>query len=270
MSDVDAYVFGATAAPADVVPLAKNTSMSSSWAPVDLADIVAGIQAGDIVGPTPALLTRTDGVSLVYAGEVCSFAGEPESGKGWTMVGEGGRLLANGQRVLYLDFEDAPASIVGRLLAVGTPAAAIVARLTYIKPEGPLDVLVDSLLAGDPIALVVLDGLSEAYSLLGLDYGSNTDVPVFLQRLVRPLATRGAAVVQIDHVPKDGNNRGRYAIGAQHKLAGVATAYGIEVIDRPSRQHTGRLKLVLAKDRHGHIPGQLGDTVALVVGSVRS
>ena len=47
---------------------------------------------------------------------------------------------------------------------------------------------------------------------------------------IRPIAAAGAAVVLIDHVAKDKEKRGRYAIGAQHKLAGVAVAYGIEVL----------------------------------------
>jgi len=81
--------------------------------------------------------------------------------------------------------------------------------------------------------------------------------------LARPITDTGAALVEVDHVAKNGGTRGRFAIGGQQKLAGVAVAYGVEVIDRPSRQHTGRVKLLLAKDRHGHIPGQVGATVAI-------
>lgn len=238
----------------------------SSWLPVDLDAIVRGVLAGETVGPVPTLLVRDDGPPLIYPGEVHSIAGEPESGKGWIMLAESARLLAAGRRVLYIDFEDSPASIVGRLLALGVKASAIMGgRFAYVRPEEALtaDALND-LFAKGRFALAIIDGLSEAYGLLSLDYTSNTDVPTFLQKLVRPIARTGAAVVQIDHVAKDKATRGRWAVGAGHKLAGVAVAYGVEVIDRPSREHTGRVKLILAKDRHGHIPGHVGSTVALV------
>ena len=243
---------------------ATPAASPTTWTPLDLTDTVAGIASGEIIGPVPALLTRTDGLPLIYPGEVHSIAGEPEAGKGWIMLAETARLLTAAQGVLYLDFEDGPVSVIARLLALGVEPAAIVQHFRYVRPEAaPTDAEIRQL-ADLGCALVIIDGLSEAYSLLGLDYGSNIDVPEFLRRLARPLTANGAAVVQIDHVPKDKTNRGRYAIGGQHKLAGVAVAYGIEVIDRPSRTTTGRVKLVLAKDRHGHVPGGHGATVALV------
>jgi hypothetical protein len=238
---------------------------AGSWDPLDLSDVVRGIEAGEVVGPVPTCMLRSDGVALLYPGEVHSLAGEPESGKGWLMLSVTADLLRAGERVLYLDFEDSPASIVGRLLALGADAATIITRLAYVRPEGGLSrSALDALLARGPFALAVADGLSEAYALLGLDSYANQDVPKFLARLARPLAATGAAVVLIDHVPKDRENRGRYAIGAQHKLAGVAAAYGVQVIERPSRTQTGRIKLVLAKDRHGHVPGRTGSEIALV------
>jgi len=52
--------------------------------------------------------------------------------------------------------------------------------------------------------------------------------------LARPITDTGAALVEVDHVAKNRETRGRFAIGGQQKLAGVAVAYGVEVIDRPS------------------------------------
>jgi AAA domain len=239
---------------------------ASSWAPVDLAPIVAGIQAGEIVGPVPTLMARTDGVALLYPGEIHSLAGEPEAGKGWIAGAETARLLAAGETTLYVDFEDAPASVVTRLLALDAPPAAVVERFIYVKPEEALQAgALDVLTSGHRPALAVLDGMSEAYALLGLDAYANQDVPRFLQALARPLAATGAAVLLIDHVVKSAEARGRYALGAQHKLAGVAAAYGVEVIDPPSRKRPGLVKLVVHKDRHGHVRGHAsGGTIALV------
>lgn len=244
----------------------NEDTAGNSWAPIDLAGIVAGVQAGELVGPIPSLMCRTDGVALAYPGEVHSLAGEPESGKGWLALSETARLLTAGENVLYLDFEDAPASIVTRLLGLGAPAAAIVARFSYVRPEDPLNAeTFRELLDVRPYALAVLDGLSEAYALLGLDLSDNTDVARFLTTLPRPIAATGAAVVQIDHVPKAKDARGRYALGGQHKLAGVAVAYTTEVITAPSRQGEGMIKVRVEKDRHGHVRGHaVGGVVALM------
>lgn len=246
------------AALAQLVHVERNGAAGedlAGWSPVDLKAVVAGIEAGEIVGPVPGLLPRSDGPALLYPGQVHSIAGEPECGKGWIALSECARVLLAGERVVYLDFEDAPASVVGRLLALGAPGAAILERFVYVKPEGALPSGGIAALASGPVALAIVDGLSEAYALLGLDYSSNTDVPVFLQRLARPLTASGAAVLQIDHVAKSEGNRGRFAIGAQHKLAGVAVAYGVEAIERPSRQRAGRVKVTIHKDRHGHVRG---------------
>lgn len=243
----------------------EGNASATSWSPVDLAPIVAGIEAGEIVGPVPTLMTRTDGVALLYPGEIHSLAGEPESGKGWLAGGEVARLLAGGASVLYLDFEDAPASVIARQLALGARAAAIVDRFVYVRPEEALQPgALEQLLTGRTYALAVLDGMSEAYALLGYDSYANQDVPRFLQALPRPIAATGAAVLLIDHVVKDREARGRYALGAQHKLAGVAVAYAVEVLEAPSRARAGTVKVTIAKDRHGHVRGHAsGNVIAL-------
>lgn len=226
----------------------------TSWEPIPLEPIVSGIMAGEIVGPVPSLMQRDDGVALLYRGELHSIAAEPECGKSFVIQGETARLVSEGEDVVYLDFEDTPPSIVARLLALGAPAEALLSHLTLVHPEQALhpDAL-DALLAGRTPALAVIDGVTEAMGLLGLEIASNDDIGKFRARLARPLAATGAAVVEIDHVVKDRESRGRYAIGGQHKLAGVAVAYSITPIQRPSRTRPGVLKLVVEKDRHGHV-----------------
>jgi AAA domain len=236
----------------------------SSWAPVDLAPVVAGIEAGEIVGPVPELMPRIDGPCLLYPGELHSLAGEPESCKGWIALAAASPILATAA-VLYLDFEDAPASIVSRLLALGADPAAVVERFVYVRPSDPFtpDVL-RALLDARPYRLGVIDGVSEAYGLLGLDIESNADAATFLGALPRPMAERGAAVLAVDHVTKSRESRGRYTLGAQHKLAGVAAAYSANVIKAPSRASGGLVKVKVEKDRHGHVRGHAeGGVIAL-------
>ena len=241
-------------------------SVATAWELTDLAGIVAAVERGETVGPVPALLRRSDGVALLYPGQVHSIAGEPEAGKSWIAQAESARLIEAGERVLYLDFEDGATSIVGRLLALGASEAAIVERFAYVHPEGtPNAEVIEELLADGPFALAVIDGVSEAYQLCGLDPNANHDAAQFLATIARPLAERGAAVVQIDHVTKDRETRGRWAIGAQHKLAGIACAYRVQTITAPSRSSAGLLKVQVVKDRHGHIRGHAqGSEIALV------
>jgi hypothetical protein len=133
-------------------------------------------------------------------------------------------------------------------------------RPTDPFPPGALT----TLLAGGPYALAVIDGVSEAYALLGLDPADNLDVAKFLAILPRPIAEHGAAVLELDHVAKAKESRGRYALGAQHKLAGIAVAYSTDIIKAPSRADAGLIKLKVEKDRHGHVRGQAaGGVIAL-------
>lgn len=234
----------------------------SSWAPVDLAAVIAGIESGEFTGPTPSILTRSDGRSLLYRGEVHSLSGEPETGKGWVALTAAAEVLHRGGRVLYLDFEDGPHSVISRLLAVGVGAEALVALFSYVRPSETLtDDDLAELLGDDE--LVVLDGLTEAYDLLGLDPYLPSGVTEFERRLPRLFAAAGAAVLEIDHVTKDRDSRGRYAFGSQHKLAGVAAAFQSEAAPPPNRHRPGLIKLKLTKDRHGHI-GNRGSVIALV------
>ena len=231
-------------------------SPATTWLPIDLAAIIAGIQAGETVGPVPALMARDDGPCLLYPGEVHSLAGEPETGKGWIALAAAAEVISSGQRVLYLDFEDSPASIVTRLIALAAAPEAIVERFAYVRPSDPFSPgALALLLNGQAYALTILDGLSEAYALLGLDPYSNLDAAKFLATLARPVAATGSAVLLIDHVVKSKETRGRYALGAQHKLAGIAVAYSTDAITTPSRTTAGQIKVKVEKDRHGHVRG---------------
>lgn len=243
--------------------MADRPSGGSSWQPIDVAEIVAGIASGEIVGPVPTLLARNDGQCLLYPGEVHSISGEPETGKGWISLEAIAEVIESGHKALYLDFEDRAASIIGRLLARGVTADTIVEQFMYVRPCDPFAKAdLEALLEAGPFRVVVLDGLTEAYALLGLNPMSNEDAPKFLAALPRPFADDGAAVLEVDHVSKDRETRGRYAIGAQHKLAGIAVAYSTQTLKTFSRRQSGTVKVKLNKDRHGHI-GRRG-VIALV------
>ena len=110
--------------------------------------------------------------------------------------------------------------------------------------------------------LAVIDGITEAMTMHGLSLMDNEDVAKWLELIPRRLADLGPAVVQIDHVVKNADNRGRYAIGGQHKLAGITgVAYKMLTIRSFGKGERGQAKLVIDKDKHGDV-GPNGMTVA--------
>jgi hypothetical protein len=239
----------------------------SRWEPDDLAAILTGMESGEIVGPIPELMPRSDGPGLLYPAQIHSLSGEPETGKGWIVQAEAARLLALGYRVLYIDFETTAGEIIERLFSLGVTAAQILEHFTYTRPDAAPDAgTIPALLAGGPFALAIIDGLSEAFTLCGLDPYSNSDAAKFFAAVPRPIADSGAAVALIDHVVKAAESRGRYALGAGHKLAASAVAYTVETLTAPNRLSAGKLKLTIRKDRHGHIRGHADSsgTIALV------
>jgi hypothetical protein len=72
--------------------------------------------------------------------------------------------------------------------------------------------------------------------------------------LPKRLAAAGAASVSLDHVTKSSETRGRYSLGAVHKLNGLdGAAYVLENRSSFGVGLTGRSTIRVAKDR----PGQL-------------
>lgn len=234
----------------------QSYDQGGGWEPVQLNDVVDGLQAGYLIGPTPTLMKRTDGVALLYPGQVHGIAGEPESGKGWMVLAEAALRLRARQDVLYLDFEDSPLNIVDRLLRLGAPAPLIKRHLTYVRPEQAFKYLAfRKLLRAAHYSFAVIDGVTDAFELLNLDINDNKDAARFRRTVSVPIAKRGAATVEVDHVTKATDGRGRYAIGAQKKLVGVAVQYKTEVVVHPTRMDPGHVKLHIEKDRHGRIRG---------------
>lgn len=227
--------------------------LATSWGPVDLRPVLAGEAPDD----APAFLTRADGPRLLYAGKLHQVAGEPEAGKGWFACLAVVERLAAGERAVYIDFEDSEVSIVARLRALGATDEALLERFAYVRPHEPLTNVnvgeLTALLYVEPPALVVVDGVTEALTIHGLDLSSNADIARWLELLPRVVTRAGAACLLVDHVTKDRETRARFAIGAQHKLAGIDVAYGLEVVEPFGRGRSGEVKVVVAKDRPGHV-----------------
>jgi hypothetical protein len=235
----------------------------STWSPVDLTDALNGVNV-----PPPTILARTDGIHLLYPGRTHGFAGESESLKTWAALVAAQQKLRTKTNVLWIDFEDDARGVIARLISMMVPRDLIETHFTYLHPEEPLrnkagawtvgGIALDALLASRVWSLIVIDGVTEAMVTEGFDLNSNADIATWSRLLPKRCANTGAAVVMVDHVPKSTDNRGRYAIGGQHKLAGLTGAQYIFDIEKPFSRAakepvTGIVRITVTKDRPGHV-----------------
>lgn len=240
---------------------------SRTYSTLDIPDLAPYV-AGSVQLEQPELLTRTDGHSLIYPGKMHLLHAEPASGKGWVALLAAAQVLGIGGTVVYLDYEDTTGGIVNRLLALEADAGAIVERFRYIRPDGALGlaekVELKALLDRMNPDLVIIDGVAEALARDGLDEDSNADVALWTEKYPRWIARTGAAVVLIDHVPKNKEKRSRGPRGAGHKLAAIDGASYEVIVTKPfSRQRPGEIILKIAKDRAGGV-GAMHDTAGVI------
>lgn len=248
----------------DETPDEPDAAADGAWRPVDMV----ALASGEIEPLRPTLLRREDGLCLLYRGRTHSLSGESGSGKSWVAQAATADVLRDGGRVLYLDYESAPASVVERLRALGC-AAEDLSRLTYVNPAGgPAGDEFEGLLAL-PFDLAVVDGVTESLALSGLRgdnlTNSNDAVTRWHAMLPRRIAEEtGAAVVQVDHVTKSKDSRGAYAIGGQAKRASITgAAYIVEPVKPFGRGRSGSLRIYVSKDREGFVLGAAtGEPVA--------
>lgn len=227
----------------------------SSWAAVDLAKVRDGEQ--DRIEPT--LMPREDGRCLMYAGKVHWFHGESESGKSLILQAECARLLQLGEPVLYVDFEDDAHGITQRMLMFGATWDQIGRHLVYVRPDEPLGGASGpdwgAVLQDRRYTLAVVDGVTDAVSMQGWSSNADTEVSKWIKWVPKAIAqATGAGVAVIDHVAKNPQERGRFALGSQFKLAGVdGAAYYVEPTQALRRGYEGYVQVSVVKDRPGGV-----------------
>jgi len=228
----------------------------TSWWPRNLEPAITG----ENPEPPPAFLRRDDDQALFYPAKVNGLIGPSESGKTWIALEAVRQAVLDEQAVTILDFEDSDTGIVTRLSTIGLTGDQIRDHVAYIGPDQMLGMpeqadLLEHLQLHQP-ALIILDGVNAAMTLLGLDLNSNTDATRFAQLVLKPLAATGAAVAYIDHTPKDSENKSAGGIGAQAKRAmTTGCAIRVEVIKAFGKGQEGKLRLRVDKDRPGYVRG---------------
>ena len=237
----------------------------ASWRPIELTPFLDG----SYQPPVATLFQRTDGVALFYPGLTHTLAGESESGKSLIAQAAATEALSRGWPVLYLDYESDAGAVTNRLLAMGALPAQLTEHFHYVRPEqDPVTASTNPAaeygafqeLLAQRFALVIIDGVTEALTVSGLSSLDNDEVTRWQRRIPRQFAERtGAAVISIDHMAKATDTRGRYAIGAQAKMATVSGAsYIVEPKGPLGIGRRAQVELRLAKDRAGTLRNQCG------------
>lgn len=226
----------------------------TGWTFSDLTPVLDGTHKP----AQPNVGARDDGIGLFYPGRVNGIQGESEAGKSWVALISCLTEINRGNHVVYMDFEDSEEGVVSRLLLIGATPRDLAQQFHYVRPgTTPTPAALKAFIAriGDlGPSLIVVDGVTEAMVMLGLELKENTEIAKFGRMLLRPLADTGAAVVPLDHVVKNNESRGRYALGGVHKLNAVdGVQYMLEAV-RPFGINTeGRSRLRIAKDRPAQV-----------------
>ena len=128
-----------------------------------------------------------------------------------------------------------------------------IASIHYIAPEAPptsadLDDILD---AG--VSLVVLDSAIGGYALSDLDDWKRLDAEKFARAWLDPLSEANVTTLVIDHVVKNSDGRGKFAIGSERKLGQVDVHLGLHVVREFSRGGSGLVRIDTKKDRPGFL-----------------
>lgn len=180
------------------------------------------------------------------------ISGPPESAK--TLVAYVLLLEAirNGSIVAILDFEMGAYAAKRMLIDLGATDDEL-ASILYAEPDGPPTPNDLGRIKGEFTEYVLIDAGAGAYDTTGLDDNARKDVERFARIWTRPLWKAGIATILVDHVTKNADTRGKFAIGSERKLGGADVHLGFESIKTLTRGTTGVIKVTVHKDRPGFL-----------------
>lgn len=240
-----------------------------AWEPLDLEPYLSGRHTP----VEPSIMRRDDGQALLYPGRVNMLYGSSESAKSWIALYTCLQEMADGQRVMYLDFEDEPVNTLDRLRRLGAGSDDLRFQFSYVRPEEPLapmqrdrwgnshvtaqgqknqELFSRALESIDP-TLIVADGMTVLYGLHGLDSNDAVSTDIITGWLKKLTRNGRTSVIIIDHTSK-GSDRGSTPIGSQHKQAMIqGTMIQVWPVKQPMPDAEGEVELIVLKDRPGQV-----------------
>lgn len=213
-----------------------------SWLPRNLAELE----------DRPPVEPTLGGLGLVYPGKRHVFSGPQESAKTLAAYVVGLHVVREGQRVILIDFEMGPWDAKTRLRELGATDDEL-ASFAYVEPSTPSSPERIGALVGMEPGLVLVDAAAGAYAVEGFDDNARKDAEEWANKWVAPFWRQGVATLVIDHVVKNAESRGNYAIGSGRKIEGVDVHLGFTVISPIKRGTSGRYQITTHKDRGGYL-----------------
>lgn len=219
-----------------------HTKEADSWVPRNLADL----------DDKPPIEPMLGGLGFVYPGKRHVFSGPQESAKTLAAYVVALEVIRAGQKVVLIDFEMGPWDCKARLRELGATHDELGGFL-YVEPEASASAANVGRLVGLEPALVVVDAAAGAFQLESYDDNSRKDVERWASAWVNPFWKAGIATIVLDHVTKNVEARGSYAIGSERKVGGADVHLGFEVVHAIKRGGHGLYKIVTHKDRGGYL-----------------
>lgn len=221
-------------------PKLELVTEEDSWTPRNLAELE------DVPPVEPTL----GSLGLVYPGKRHVFSGPQESAKTLAAYVVGLSVVRRGATVVLIDFEMGPWDAKTRLRELGASDEELGGFL-YVEPDVPATGSRVAELVSLAPELVLLDAAAGAFQLEGYDDNSRKDVERWANAWVTPFWKAGIATVVLDHVTKNAETRGNYAIGSERKVGGADVHLGFSVITPIRRGTHGRYQITTHKDRGG-------------------
>ena len=227
----------------------------------DFESFTVDLASGDAEQPLPAILERSDGRTLLYAGKLNSIFGTPGSGKSWISLLAAHETVLRGGRAIYWDFEDSPETVRKRSKVLSfdpTNPDFKYCRADMVESDKAMTEAKQWLLEAPDISVVVIDGVEAS----GCP-SDGRDVAPWFAKFVDVWDDERIGIITVDHVTKNKDEDGLRPlgpIGSQAKLARV-TGAALQVSGLPwTQDQAGRVALHVHKDR----PGQVGRTNTLI------
>jgi hypothetical protein len=190
---------------------------------------------------------------LIYRGARHLLIGEPETFKttvGWIVALEAKR--GHGLIVAAIDFESGPAGTRRLLTDLGATHDELGA-IYYVAPDQPPSRDDITAILDANVGLVILDATAGAFSLSGLDDNKRADAEHFSTTWIEPFWRANIATIAIDHVPKNLEGRGRFAIGSERKVGAADVVLSLEAAKTMTRGGDGLVRVTVFKDRPGFL-----------------
>lgn len=213
---------------------------ASSWTPRNLADLE----------DKPPVQPSLGGLGMVYPGKRHVFSGPQESAKTLAAYVIGLQVVRSGGRTVLIDFEMGPWDAKARLRELGASDDEL-GRFLYVEPDTPISAGAIGELVGLEPSLVLVDAAAGAFQLEALDDNARKDVEKWAGAWIAPFWRAGVATIVLDHVVKNSELRGAYAIGSERKVGGVDVHLGFSVVRPIRRGESGTYKVTTHKDRGG-------------------